>query len=234
MDISICSHTIVKNGKPFIEPVLRQVIPYVDRTIITVSEKSDDGTLSIVRQLEKENPGKVRVLFENVKTPGELTQVRQDQLNRTYEDIVWFLDDDDYWPNEKIEAMLKIIEEDFDNPNIHAWTMCPYQLVNSEEYDLGWLGKFFTKFFKFDQSVHYRHPWPRDLIYRGDEVLYWKKNPKVKRVPVRFFHLSYLKDGSFRTEEWAKKFSHKIGLKEPIPPEERGNIFSIFENLNKL
>lgn len=232
-NISICSNTIVKNGKPFIGAVLRQALPYVNRAIVTISEKSDDGTLKILRELEKEFKPKVYIDFENVQAPRELTYVRQNQLKRVFEDWVWFLDDDDYWPNEKIEAMIKLMEEHNDNPEVDALTMCPFQVIDEKHYDLSWLGRFFTKFFKQQEGVHYRHPWPRDLIYKGDEVLYWKRNKKVLKVPPRFFHLSYLKGGSFRNEEWAKKFGHKVGKFAPFPEEEMDNVWKIYEIFNE-
>ena len=134
---------------------------------------------------------------------------------------------------ESIEKMIKIMKDDINNPEVDAWTMCPFQLIDETHYDLGWLKKFFTKFFKFDGDVHYRHPWPRDLIYKGDKVLYWKKNTRVKKVPVRFFHLSYLKSGSFRDEKWAKRYGHKIGKSMKLPSEEMENVSKIFSELQK-
>lgn len=231
--MDIVSHTLVRNGKPFIDLVLRQAIPYVNRALITISEKSNDGTLSIIRKLEREFPTKVRVFFENVNKPGELTKIRQAQLDRTYEDVVWFLDDDDYWSNESIEAMIKIVEKDLNNPEVDAWTMFPYQLMDNKFYDVAWTNRWFTKFFKFNEDVHYRGAWPRDLIYKGDEILYWKKNTKVKKVPVRFFHLSYIKGGSFRTEEWASEYKHKMGSMMKLPREEMVHIDKIYDALRK-
>ena len=152
---------------------------------------------------------------------------------RVFEDWIWFLDDDDYWPNEKIEEVIRHLEKHNDDPKIDAFTVCPFQVVNEKHYDLHWLGKWFTKFFKQQQGVHYKHPWPRDLIYKNNELLYWKKNKKVVQIPPRFFHLSYLKEGSFREQDWAKKFEHKIGKLAKYPEEEKENIWKIYEILNK-
>ena len=231
--IDIASNTIVKNGQPFIGAVLRQALPYVNRAIITVSEKSDDGTLQTLRKIEKEFNPKVYIDFENVKSPGELTQVRQNQLMRVFEDWVWFLDDDDYWPTEKIEQMIELMEKHNEDKKVDAFTVCPFQVVDEKNYDLNWLNKWFTKFFKQQDGVHYRHPWPRDLIYKHDELLYWKKNSKVVKVPPRFFHLSYLKGGSFRNDEWAKKFGHTVGPMAKFPKEEMDNIWKIYDVLNE-
>lgn len=232
--MDIASNTIVKNGQPFIGEVLRQALPHVNRAIITISEKSDDGTLGEIRTIEREFKDKVYIDFENVQSPGELTQVRQKQLDRVYEDWVWFLDDDDYWPTDKIEEIKKLMEKYNEDENVDALTVCPYQVINQDYYDLGWLNKWFTKFFKKSEDVHYRHPWPRDLIYKGNQVLYWKKNPKVLKVPVRFFHLSNLKSHSFRDEDWADKFSKNEGTTAQYPPEEMENIWKIYDIFNKI
>ena len=93
--------------------------------------------------------------------------------------------------------------------------MRPYQVIDSTRHDAGWGNKWFTKWFK-NGGIEYRHPWPKDLIYKNGELLYWKKNPRVKRIEVPFFHLSYIKNHSFRLEEWASQYKHKVGPVAPI------------------
>jgi len=229
MGVTICSHTICKNSQPFIDLVLRQAIPHVNRMFITISEKSTDGTIDVVRKIEKEFKDKVRLDFENVVTPGELTQVRQNQLNHTYEDWVWFLDDDDYWPTKSIEAVIELLNKEED---VDGYSFTPFQMVDQKHYDLSWTDKSFTKFFKYQDGVHYRHPWPRDLIYKGDSVLYWKKNKRVPRVPIRFLHLSNIKDSSFRDEEWADKFKKDYGALMEYPEEIMEEVWKIYDTKN--
>lgn len=227
--VTIVSHTLVKNGQPFIEMVLRQAIPYVNRALITVSEKSTDGTIDILRNLEHEFPEKVRLYFENVATPGELTGVRQAQLNHTFEDWVWFLDDDDHWPDSSIKEVMDLLNKEED---VDAYSFTPYQIVDEKHYDLSWTNKSFTKFFKYQDGVHYRYPWPRDLIYKDESVLYWKKNSRVPRVPIRYFHLSNLKSSSFRDELWAIKFREKTGPLMEYPKEILEDVWKIYDTKN--
>lgn len=227
--VDIVSHTIVKNGQPFIELVLRQALPFVNRALITVSEKSTDGTIDVLRKLEKEFDEKIRLDFENVATPSELTGVRQNQIQHTYEDWIWFLDDDDYWPTSSIEQVVELLDKKED---VDGYSFTPYQMVDARHYDLSWVDKSFTKFFKFQDGVHYRHPWPRDLIYKGDSVLYWKKNSRVPRVPIRFLHLSNLKDNSFRKESWAGKFKSDPGAVMEYPSEVMSDVWKIYETKN--
>lgn len=228
--VKLVSNTIVKNGMPFITLCLEQILPFVKRSIITVSEKSDDGTRKTLNLLEAKWKDKIRIDYENVVSPGELTKVRQNQLNRTIEDWVLFLDDDDYWPTSSMEQIVELISKEED---IDAYSFTPYQLINKGMYDISWVNKSFTKLFKYQDKVHYRHPWPKDLIYKGDELLYWRTNPRVKRVGIRFIHLARIKEHSFRDEDWAKEYKLNEGTPAPIPDEIRQDTERIYSCLTK-
>ena len=104
--MTFASHTLVKNGTPFIDLVLRQVIPFANRCLITVSTSSDDGTFQLLDKLESEHPDKIIINFENVDSPGELTQERQALVDETEEDWILFLDDDDYWPTSSLASIM--------------------------------------------------------------------------------------------------------------------------------
>lgn len=198
--MTIASHTLVRNGIPFLDLVLRSVEPYMDRMLITISEKSTDGSLAIVNDFERQFKSKVRVMFENVNDPAKLTRERQRMVEMTNEDWILFLDDDDYWPEESLEDMSKLIQEEFAD----AYAISPIQVIDQQYYDKHWTEKkFFTKWFK-NKDINYHNPWPRDIIMSGDKELYWKKNKEVRRLYGKYFHLSNIKHSSFRSEKWTK------------------------------
>lgn len=227
--MEVVSHTIVKNGMPFIDLVLRQVLPYMNRSLVTVSEKSEDETLSKLRDLEKEFPKKLFIDFENVKSPGELTDIRQNQLDRTYEDWVLFLDDDDYWPEENIKKVLATLDDELD-----AISARPYQLDEDYKYDVSWNNKWMTRWFRTQAGLHYARPWPRDILFIFDKMVYWKKNPDNKRImPHSFFHLSHLKNDSFRDEKWAKEYKYREKKLMDLPKKWRKEAAKIYEHANK-
>lgn len=212
---TIASHTLVKHGMPYIEPCLRQVIPYMTRCLITVSCRSKDGTLGILTKLKKEFPDKVFIEFEDVKSPGELTQERQKQVEKTTEDWILFLDDDDFWPTSEMNKMMRKLDEDVDGFSIN-----PFQIIDDKSYDKSWHNKYFLKWFRNQPGLHYERPWPRDMVALNDKLLYWKTNPRAGRIEdVRFLHLSYLKYHSFRKDAWAKDFAFRVGDKLPLPHE---------------
>lgn len=205
-NIEIASHTLVKNGMPFLDLVLRAVEPYMNRMLITISEKSTDNSLNVVNDFEREFRSKVRVMFENADDPAKLTMERQKMVDMTHEDWILFLDDDDLWPDESLKEMMKLIQEDVD-----GYALSPIQVIDQMYYDKHWEEKkFFTKWFK-NKDINYHNPWPRDIIKSGDKELYWKKNLDVKRLVGKYFHLSNIKPSSFRDEKWSK--GHYI---EPI------------------
>lgn len=228
--MTICSHTIVKNGMPFVVPVLKQVEPFVDHMIVTVSQKSSDGTKEAVEMFEREFPHKIEVNYENVGSPGELTGVRQAQVDMTKEDWILFLDDDDWWPTASLLRMNELLDEKED---VDAYAVTPYQLIGEDSYDHSWRYKYFTKLFRNQKGINYKHPWPRDLIYLNDDVLYWRKNPRVKKIGTRFIHLSNIKGHSFRTETWAREFESMQGTVTPVPDIIKEDIKEIYRYKNE-
>ena len=208
----ITSNTLVKDGMPFIGKVLEQVEPYMDEMIVTISVKCTDETNDVVEKFRKEHPDKVFVYHENVSHKAELTKIQQDMLDSSTGDWILFLSDDDYWPREELEKVLAEIDKGED---VLGYSVNPYQLIDLEHYDYSWRKKQFTKFFKREGS-YYKGDWPRELIYNNGESLYWKDNKRVVSLSYKFYHLSYLKNHSFRTEDWAKSFRHKVGKKVKI------------------
>jgi len=226
---TICSHTLVRNGMPFIDLVLRQVLPFVNRMLITVSEKSNDSTLSLLERLRDEFPKKVFIDTESVGYPAELTLERQKQVEKTTEDWIWFLDDDDYWPTHEIEKIVKAIRKEED---VDGYSVNPYQVVDKNHYDNEWWNRSFSKFFKNQPGINYRGGWPRDMIFLNGTMLYWKTNPRMKRLPkARFYHLSYIKSDSFRNRDWAQAFAHKGISPAKFTKEQKKDTERIFKHL---
>ncbi|MEK9207080.1 MAG: glycosyltransferase [Patescibacteria group bacterium] len=191
----IVSHIIVKNGQPFIGAVLKAALPVVDRMLITISKKSNDGTREVIESLQSP---KIELYEEEVANLGLLTQERQKQVDMTDKgDIIWFLDDDDFWEEDQARGAIEYLI----NNDIDAISVNPYQILDKEHEDARWVNKkYFTKFFK-NVDINYRNPWPRDLIYKGDELLYHKVNPRNQVVPFKFWHLAAVKNYSFRKND---------------------------------
>jgi len=207
------SHTLVRNGQPFIDIVLRQVVPFAEKMLITVSEKSNDGTAALIENLKKEFPSKIEISWENVSNFSDLTLERQKQIDKTpLGKWVLFLDDDDFWPTSSLKNMSNYFDKDVD-----ALSAKPYQVIDQHYYDLSWKNKWFTKWFKNQEGLLYRRPWPADVLFLKQNMLYWKTNKRVPGIPEPYFHLSNIKESSFRNEEWAKKYHKEPGPGYFIP-----------------
>ena len=153
-------------------------------------------------------------MTENVKSKGDLTEVENQMVKKSTGDWVLFLSDDDYWPQDQLQLCLKELDK---KSHILSYSVSPYQLIDLENYDSSWNNKYFAKFLR-NQELNFRDPWPRDMPFSGDTSLYWKHAPEVtERLDYRFYHLSYLKESSFREEDWAGHWRHKIGAPVKMP-----------------
>lgn len=213
MKMTITSHTIVRNGMPFIVPVLKAVSPLMSKMLVTISDKSDDGTKEAILAL---NDPKIEIDYENVANLSELTNERQKQVDKTDTEWILFLDDDDFWDIYELDNCIHELDSTVD-----ALAVNPYQVVDKESYDTNWWNKWFTKIFR-NENINYRGGWPEDWIYKGDQILYWKKNPRVKKSPYKFYHLANIKPHSFRKDElpeYKYPFGVFMSLDNPLPKE---------------
>lgn len=206
----LASHTVVKNGMPFIIPVLDRVAPYVDKYFIAVSSFSDDGTLQAIQSHDWKKP--VEFMIESSQ-PKDLTKIRQLQVDNTKQDWILFLDDDDWWIPEKLEHALKLAESGVD-----AVAVSPYQILDKEHYD-SWWGekKWFTKLFK-NEGIRYKGDWPKDMIYKEGQLLHHKYY-EMGKVPYGYYHLSEVKPYSFRSADprWWNDVKTKKKFVAPLP-----------------
>ena len=208
---------------PFIGKVLRQIAPLVDELIITISEKSNDGTIKEVSRVYEDFSGKILVDFENVSHPGELTKVEQAQVDKSKGDWILFLSDDDYWPTEELKKCLEELDKDKD---VLAYDVSPYQLINEFQHDTRWRGhKWFSKLLR-REGLRYIKDWPEELpADKNNEPLYWRTHSQVKHLPYYFYHLALLKSYSFRTEQWMQPHNSNKSYRDPYPGDLPHKIF---------
>src|SRR6185503_20600367 len=104
--MSIVAHTIVRNGADVIRQCLKAALPYVDRALVLVDSRSNDGTKNIVFELERQHSN-LFVEQVEIKTPQvDLVEARNAMLKASDEDWIWILDSDEYYPKETIDEIL--------------------------------------------------------------------------------------------------------------------------------
>ena len=213
--MTITSNTLVRNGMPYIGKVLKQVAPFMDEMVICISEGSNDGTKEEIMKVMAPYQGKIVWMTENVKNKGDLTEVENEMVRKSTSDWVLFLSDDDYWPRDELVSCLALLGSD---PPISAYSVTPYQLIDLEHYDSSWDNKSFSKFLRNDE-LNFKGPWPKDMPFTGNVSLYHGHSPQiVKKLPYRFYHLSYMKETSFRKEDWVPdRWRLKFGQAVKMP-----------------
>lgn len=220
----ISAHTLVKNGMPFIVPVIQNVFPYIDHFLITISEKSNDGTREALEDLQRQYPEKVEIFTENVAIARDLTKERQKMVERTTDDWIMVLDDDDWWPQASMEAVVSVLREAKD---VDGFCMLGIQVLDENNSDYNWRKSYLTKFIRNQEGLWWRKPWPKDLPYWGDVPISLRWDEKAYKLPFPFLHLSEIKPHSFRNELLLKYKTAPLKTM-PIPKWLRGEVERIF------
>lgn len=190
--LDITTNTIVKNGADFIESCLNQVLPFVKKSIVSVSRISTDGTIEILERMAKLNP-KIELDYyaddhpNNIRRIFGLTGIRNKQLARTKSEWIWVLDDDEFYPTETIKSIFKEIENNTDND---SFSLKFWFLVDWQHYQPQHNHRKTIRFYENVPDIKWQHIFTQESI----EV----KNPKF--LNHRYFHLSYLKKNSWRNE----------------------------------
>lgn len=191
------SHTIVKDGMPFIGLVLRQIESLMNEMLIDVSEKSSDGTMEELQRFKEEYGDKVTITIEREKEFKDVTNARNRQIGSTKTSWSIVLDDDDFWCQDDLKKAIDYVykyEEEIDGLSVS-----PYQMIDFKTYDVSWLGKRrFSKFLKIQPELHYRGGFPKEIPFLGEMSLYHKVNSRMRNVPFPFYHLALMKYNSFR------------------------------------
>ena len=184
--MEITTHTICKNSADFIEPVLKQVIPYIKKAIVSVDIASSDGTIEILNRLAKENQ-KIELNYYSVKNPfKDLVVQRNEQIKKTETEWIWILDDDDLYSEKQIKNIFKILEKG----KADAYLLPCWFVVDKEHYyppKGAWAERFFRNV--------------PNLKWEGEFLYETIKKAKIKIKTAYFIHLSYLKTHSWR-KEW--------------------------------
>lgn len=200
--VKICSHTIAKNSEDFIIRCLTQILPFVDKALVSIDNASTDSTFQLVSELSKENK-KVEILRYNADNPFvDLVKERNRQIELTSEDWFWIIDDDEYYLTEEAERIIRRINNDFDAYSVKFW-----YLADSENY-YPRRGKRTIRFYKKKEKMKWED------IFSKEKILVDSCN----NLENSYIHLSYLKKYSWRESFAEEKFWRKeSNIKRRLP-----------------
>lgn len=191
---TIATHTIVKNGADFIELCLRQVIPFVDRVDVAVSRHSTDGTPEIIKRLTQEFP-KVEMHPYSEDDLEGLTKVRNRQLDRTEEDYIWILDDDEYYLLDDVQTIVN--ESLLDKHDVYQFAF--WLMWDCELYHVPRSRIFTSRVIKNFVGLRWDYPFGNETLFvkgiKVDDEYF-----DIHQSPIRYVHFSMLKKNSWRKE----------------------------------
>ncbi len=203
---SITTNTICKNSADFIEPVLKQVLPYVEKAIVSVDRASTDGKIGILERMAKEYH-KIDLDYYEVKNPlKDLVEQKNRQIQKSKSEWIWTLDDDDFYPIEQVKNIIKFLE----GAKADAYLIKCWFPVDKEHYYPP-KGNWNERFFRNVPGLEWENNFLHETIN--------KPKMRIETKIAYFIHLSYLKTRSWR-REWNKKlyprYKHVKGLPDYI------------------
>jgi len=228
---SITAHCLVKNEEAFVAFAVRSVIDFVDQIFI-FDTGSEDRTIAIVTELQKEFPHKIIVEEKGKCSKEEHTQLRNEMVERTKTDWFMVLDGDEVWTARAMEEAKVAITSTRELECL----MAPFYLCVGDVFHetilpgsvtaLGRTGFFAQRFLKKTRGIHWEGKYGFDTVY--DEygtVFFTEQNTAF--LQHKFWHLTHLKRSSILSDfsSGAKRGNKLIltyfwvgkKIKEPVP-----------------
>lgn len=110
---SVWAHTLVKNEERWLWYAVASIINHVEK-ILLWDTGSTDGTLAIIKELQREFPDKIEFRERNVSSAEEFTLIRQEMLDETKSDWFLMVDGDEIWSEGSINNVIKEIQNNDD------------------------------------------------------------------------------------------------------------------------
>jgi len=209
--VKISFGIIVLNGQPFVKYCLRQIYPFAHEIIVvegacvnaksiaTKDGHSTDGTLRVLKEFKKEEDydNKLKIITKK----GFWSE--KDEQSRAYAkvitgDYLWQVDIDEFYKEEDIKTMLKILQQD---PKITAISFKQISFWGDIKYYTdGWFLKhqfpLVYRVFKFNKGYKYvTHRPPTIINDQGKdlkEIKHVNGDYIYKKYDIRMYHYSLL------------------------------------------
>lgn len=99
---------VVKNEDRFIWYAISSVLKYVDTFLIADTGSTDD-TVKIINSFSNK---RIKFSKHNIKTPLDISKIRQNQIEATYTDWFWVVDGDEIYSDTLISEILNVINQE--------------------------------------------------------------------------------------------------------------------------
>lgn len=189
--VEVATNTIVKNGADFIGPCLEAVLPHVTRSYVALDVASSDGTSAVLFRLAQKYRNLHVMHYEIRGNPLEdLTMVRNALLQCTPEQWVWVVDDDEFYPDNEIRAIL----DELSREEAHIYAFPFWLLYDRERYHTMRSRQYAPRIFRNVSTMEWKGAFGKEmLVYNGF-------TPVLKPMPNRYIHFSFIKKNSWRKD----------------------------------
>lgn len=217
MRFGITVHAIIKNEEQWVWYALQSVINYVVK-IIVYDTGSKDSTIEVIKSIKSD-----KILFSEKSrvTPGELVQLRNDQIRQTETDWFMLLDGDEVWSeagmNEastKIKSASKNITAFVSKTLIPLGDLFHYQSESAGRYRLlGRTGHFNLRGYRKKGGYRWIGRYPLETYVDGKGIPIQEKSKNLVMLEYPYWHLTHLKRSN---KDIHRKLKLEIGEKRKI------------------
>lgn len=226
--MTITAQTLVKNEARFLWYAVISVAQHVDKILLWDTGSTDD-TIKIAEEIKKVLGSKVDCQKFVVKTPEDVTKLRQKMLDKTETD--WFLvvDGDEVWWEDSIKNVVKAIKRDGSRLD---YLVSPYytlvgDIYHYQEEQAGrykihdWRGHINIRAInKSIPGLHVKGTYPLEGYYDKEEVIIQERaKTRAKFVEDKCLHLTHLTRSSGGQDNnvagRSKKLKYELGREFP-------------------
>ena len=217
---------VVKNEDQWIWYAIHSVLPYVD-TFLLYDTGSTDNTKKIIDSIKSK-----KIIHEQhyIKSPLDLTKLRQKQVDQTKTDWFWVIDGDEIYPQRLAEEVVDAVESK------------KYSIIAARRYDLlgdvyhrqresvgqynlyGHKGHLVTRLINIKKikGLHLAGDYPNEGYFDKDGISTQKTDIKnVYITKYKLHHTMYLKRSSIQDKKMFNRGKYRIetGIKinTPLP-----------------
>ena len=221
-DITV--NTLTRGGE-FLYQSVASVALYVPQYILGVDSRIEQKYKIVVNQLKNDLPH-IEVLEYQIKDPlKDLVLARNDMLQRSKQQYVWIVDDDEIYPKDQVEMLMPYISNDVGYA-VQCWAMWDKETAHKSTSKL-WIDRIF----KNPKNLKWWGNFGKERLYNDENI--WmcsKRNFNIKKVPIKYLHFTHVKKPTWRVE--LNKYRRADGRKlTKLPENIKEEIKKIYEKI---
>lgn len=211
---SFTVHMIVANEDRWVWYAISSVLDYC-RKIIIYDTGSQDNTVKIIESFKSD---KIEFMQKGKVNKNQLTDLRQEQVEKTNTSWFMILDGDEVWSGKGLSEVLQLIKKDGGEKigvvvktGICIGDIYHFQNENAGRYVIGnKKGHYNIRFYKKIKGYHWSNPYPNEAYIDNDGISIQRKTDKLLYTDYLYWHMRHLQRS---TRVKNRKFKLELGYK---------------------